>query len=69
MTYLLKLHPEITIKSRSVRQHMTRCLASNVRNTLRQREPDVRVKASWDALRVGLPETLPPSGSASWKRA
>ncbi|QFU01921.1 tRNA sulfurtransferase [Halomonas sp. THAF5a] len=60
MTYLLKLHPEITIKSRSVRQHMTRCLASNVRNTLRQREPDVRVKASWDALRVGLPETLPP---------
>ncbi|APE29540.1 tRNA 4-thiouridine(8) synthase ThiI [Halomonas aestuarii] len=60
MTYLLKLHPEITIKSRSVRQHMTRCLASNVRNTLRQRAEGVRVKAGWDALRVKLPETLTP---------
>lgn len=59
MTYLLKLHPEITIKSRSVRQHMTRCLASNVRNTLRQLEKGVRVKGGWDALLVSLPDTLP----------
>ncbi|SEL47114.1 tRNA uracil 4-sulfurtransferase ThiI [Halomonas daqiaonensis] len=60
MTYLLKLHPEITIKSRSVRQHMTRCLASNVRNILRQLDEGVRVKGGWDALLVSLPEALSP---------
>ncbi|WP_373190395.1 tRNA uracil 4-sulfurtransferase ThiI [Halomonas sp.] len=59
MTYLLKLHPEITIKSRSVRQHMIRCLASNVRNILRKQIEGVRVKGGWDALRVSLPNTLP----------
>ncbi|MGM0984050.1 MAG: tRNA uracil 4-sulfurtransferase ThiI [Pseudomonadota bacterium] len=59
MTYLLKLHPEITIKSRSVRQHMVRCLTSNVRSTLRQLDEGVRVKGGWDALLVSLPEALP----------
>ncbi|MGM0535707.1 MAG: tRNA uracil 4-sulfurtransferase ThiI [Pseudomonadota bacterium] len=58
MSYLLKLHPEITIKSRSVRQHMTRCLASNVRNTLRQLDCGARVKGGWDALLVDLPDRL-----------
>ncbi|MBB3188963.1 tRNA uracil 4-sulfurtransferase ThiI [Halomonas cerina] len=58
MLYLLKLSPEITIKSRSVRQQMTRCLATNVRNTLQHHAAHVRVKAGWDLIRVRLPEPL-----------
>ncbi|AMD01031.1 tRNA uracil 4-sulfurtransferase ThiI [Halomonas chromatireducens] len=56
MYYLLKLFPEITIKSRSVRRQMTRCLVSNVRNVLRPLGNDIRVEGSWDALHVRLPE-------------
>ncbi|PMR71598.1 tRNA uracil 4-sulfurtransferase ThiI [Halomonas heilongjiangensis] len=59
MHYLLKLFPEITIKSRSVRRHMTRCLAGNVRTILRRLDEGVSVKDTWDALHVTLPEALP----------
>ncbi|MDR5866010.1 tRNA uracil 4-sulfurtransferase ThiI [Halomonas koreensis] len=58
MLYLLKLHPEITIKSRSVRQQMTRSLTANIRNTLRRLDPGVRVKDQWDAIRVRLPDGI-----------
>lgn len=61
MYYLLKLFPEITIKSRSVRRHMIRCLASNVRNTLRPLDPRVKVQERWDILQVALPDDLPPA--------
>ncbi|HSH57140.1 MAG TPA: tRNA uracil 4-sulfurtransferase ThiI [Halomonas sp.] len=57
MYYLLKLSPEITIKSRSVRQHMTRCLAANVRNTLKPLERSIGVRAGWDLLMVSVPDT------------
>ncbi|TDB05664.1 tRNA uracil 4-sulfurtransferase ThiI [Halomonas marinisediminis] len=57
MYYLLKLSPEITIKSRSVRQHMTRCLAANVRNTLKPLEPGIGVRAGWDLLMVSVPDS------------
>ncbi len=59
MHYLLKLFPEITIKSRSVRRHMTRCLAGNVRIILRRLDEGISVKDTWDALHVTLPEALP----------
>ncbi|WP_282042097.1 tRNA uracil 4-sulfurtransferase ThiI [Halomonas alimentaria] len=55
MYYLLKLFPEITIKSRSVRRHMTRCLAANVRNTLKPLDRRIAVRDGWDLLRVSLP--------------
>lgn len=58
MHYLLKLFPEITIKSRSVRQHMTRCLTANVRNTLHPLDERIKVKRGWDALQVIPPEGL-----------
>ncbi|AXY43630.1 tRNA uracil 4-sulfurtransferase ThiI [Halomonas sp. JS92-SW72] len=61
MYYLLKLFPEITIKSRSVRRHMIRCLASNVRNTLRPLDPRVKVQERWDILQVALPDDLSPA--------
>ncbi|WP_136246853.1 tRNA uracil 4-sulfurtransferase ThiI [Halomonas borealis] len=65
MLYLLKLHPEITIKSRSVRQHMTRCLTSNIRNTLRRMDERARVKDQWDAVRVRLSEDLTAETTAA----
>ncbi|EPC03282.1 hypothetical protein L861_17215 [Litchfieldella anticariensis FP35 = DSM 16096] len=52
MKYLLKLFPEITIKSRSVRKEMVRCLRANVRNTLSRYDAGVRVTGNWDALEV-----------------
>lgn len=59
MKYLLKLFPEITIKSRSVRQEMVRCLRANVRNTLVRRDPKIRVTGTWDSLEVMPDEGLP----------
>ncbi|WP_163559500.1 tRNA uracil 4-sulfurtransferase ThiI [Halomonas sp. NO4] len=58
MYYLLKLFPEITIKSRPVRRQMTRCLVSNVRNTLSPLGESVRVKGGWDSLQVSTDESL-----------
>ncbi|PMR72935.1 tRNA uracil 4-sulfurtransferase ThiI [Billgrantia endophytica] len=60
MYYLLKLFPEITIKSRSVRRQMTRCLVGNVRNVLRPLGEDVQVRGGWDALAVKVPDGMTP---------
>lgn len=59
MRYWVKPFPEITIKSRSVRKVMMRCLRANVRNTLQRLDPEVRVIDRWDALEVH------PSGEPS----
>src|SRR5690554_5924455 len=72
MYYLLKLFPEITIKSRSVRSQMTRCLAANIRNVLAAQATQgkdspsgaVRVQGSWDELRV----RVPGDASSEWYR-
>jgi tRNA uracil 4-sulfurtransferase len=60
MYYLLKLFPEITIKSRSVRRQMTRCLVGNIRNVLRPLGDSLRVQGSWDAIKVHVPEAAEP---------
>ncbi|MGQ4880060.1 tRNA uracil 4-sulfurtransferase ThiI [Billgrantia sp. LNSP4103-1] len=52
MYYLLKLFPEITIKSRTVRRQMTRCLVGNIRNVLRPLGDSLRVQGGWDAIKV-----------------
>lgn len=54
MSYLLKLSPEIMIKSRPVRRQMSRHLVSNVRNTLRHHGVEARVRDAWDHLRVRI---------------
>ncbi|NIC04226.1 tRNA uracil 4-sulfurtransferase ThiI [Billgrantia bachuensis] len=63
MYYLLKLFPEITIKSRSVRRQMTRCLVGNIRNVLRPLGEEVNVQGGWDALKVRIPANAP----AEWR--
>ncbi len=63
MHYVIKLHPEITIKSKSVRQRFTRLLEGNIRNVMRRDNLEVRIKRLWDALVVRpvdvAPERLP----------
>lgn len=61
MRYRLKLFPEITIKSRPVRQEMIRSLRTNIRNTLSRLIPGVRVTDCWDALEVRLDNVLDES--------
>lgn len=57
MLYTIKLHPEITIKTKPVRQLMTKNLAQNIRNVLRRISPDVTVRNDWDSILVRTPDT------------
>ncbi|RQW69600.1 tRNA 4-thiouridine(8) synthase ThiI [Halomonas sp. YLB-10] len=58
MEYRLSLSADIATKSASVRRHMGRCLATNLRNALRRQEPKTKVVAQWDHLVVRLPREL-----------
>ena len=52
MKFIVKLFPEITIKSKSVRQRMCKVLQGNIRNVLRRQDPSVKVRLDWDKLVV-----------------
>ncbi|MGL5948376.1 MAG: tRNA uracil 4-sulfurtransferase ThiI [Aeromonas sp.] len=52
MKFIIKLFPEITIKSKSVRQRFTKMLQGNIRNVLRRFDDDARVRMDWDKLIV-----------------
>lgn len=50
MKFIIKLHPEITIKSKSVRKRFTKLLESNIRMVFKQHELSVEVRNQWDKL-------------------
>lgn len=52
MLFVVKLFPEITIKSRPVRRRMIRILRRNLRALLREIDPGVAVTGEWDSLDV-----------------
>ncbi|WP_026052670.1 tRNA uracil 4-sulfurtransferase ThiI [Gayadomonas joobiniege] len=58
MKFIAKLHPEISIKSRSVRQRFTKILESNIKNVLRRRDPKAWVQKQWDCIDVRVSEGL-----------
>jgi thiamine biosynthesis protein ThiI len=62
MKLIVKVFPEITIKSRPVRKQFIRQLAKNVRAVLRDLDADVSVEGVWDNLelqtRVDEPKAL-----------
>lgn len=62
MKLIVKVFPEITIKSRPVRKQFIRQLAKNIRSVLRDLDPAVAVSGEWDNLelqtRVSEPKTL-----------
>ncbi|VAX76524.1 tRNA sulfurtransferase [Serratia symbiotica] len=52
MKLIIKLFPEITIKSRSVRLHFIKILSSNIRNILKQYDASLVVVRHWDYIEV-----------------
>ncbi len=52
MKLIVKVFPEITIKSRPVRKRFIRQLGRNIRAVLRELDPEVKVDGVWDNLEV-----------------
>jgi len=52
MKLIVKVFPEITIKSRPVRKHFIRQLGKNIRTVLRDLDPQLVVTGVWDNLEV-----------------
>src|SRR3990167_6493078 len=52
MKIIVKVFPEITIKSRPVRKHFIRQLGKNIRSVLRDLDPALKVSGVWDNLEV-----------------
>ncbi|MFC3609404.1 tRNA uracil 4-sulfurtransferase ThiI [Stutzerimonas tarimensis] len=62
MKLIVKVFPEITIKSRPVRKRFIRQLVKNIRAVLRDLDPELRIEGEWDNLEletaVSDPRTL-----------
>jgi len=54
MRFILKLFPEITIKSKPVRKQMIQRLQNNLANLMRSIHPDIKVIKDWDKLTVDV---------------
>ena len=52
MLFLIKLFPEITIKSRPVRRRFNRQLRKNIKSVLRAIDPAIQVRGEWDVIEV-----------------
>ena len=54
MLFLVKLFPEITIKSRPVRRRLVRLLRKNIKSVLQAFEDQLRVSGEWDVIEVEI---------------
>ncbi len=54
MKFVVKLFPEITIKSKPVRQRLVKQLRQNIQVVLRREFESVRVQGFWDKIEVSL---------------
>ena len=54
MLFLVKLFPEITIKSRPVRRRLVRLLRKNIKSVLRAFGDQLRVSGEWDVIEVEI---------------
>ena len=52
LKFIVKLHPEIAIKSKSVRKRFTKLLEKNIKLILLRKDEKVRVKNNWDNIAV-----------------
>ncbi|GAP74088.1 tRNA 4-thiouridine(8) synthase ThiI [Pseudoalteromonas sp. MM17-2] len=50
--FIVKLHPEIAIKSKSVRKRFTKVLENNIKIMMRRIDEQVKVRNNWDNLTV-----------------
>lgn len=56
MKFVVKLFPEITIKTRPVRKLLVKQLTQNIRNVLIRVTEDIRVRNAWDSIEVRTPD-------------
>ena len=56
MHFVVKLFPEITIKSAPVRKRMTRQLRDNLRKMFRPLHEDIKVSRDWEKIEISGPE-------------
>ncbi|HBC82760.1 MAG TPA: tRNA 4-thiouridine(8) synthase ThiI [Escherichia sp.] len=62
MKFIIKLFPEITIKSQSVRLRFIKILTGNIRNVLKHHDEEIKVVRHWDHVEVRTKdETLRPA--------
>ncbi|KIO37697.1 tRNA s(4)U8 sulfurtransferase [Shewanella sp. cp20] len=59
MKFIVKLFPEIMMKSKPVRMRFTKMLETNIRNVLRKVDEEARVQRQWDKIMVRVPEDKP----------
>ncbi len=57
MKFIVKLFPEITIKSKPVRKRFIQRLQSNMQITLKRLSDDIKVRALWDKIEVEVDST------------
>lgn len=59
MHFVVKLFPEITIKSAPVRKRMTKQLRDNLKKLLSPLHSDIRVERDWEKIEITGPENNP----------
>ncbi|WP_428636925.1 tRNA uracil 4-sulfurtransferase ThiI [Shewanella sp.] len=59
MKFIVKLFPEIMMKSKPVRMRFTKMLETNIRNVLRKVDEEAKVQRQWDKIMVRVPEDKP----------
>ncbi len=55
MKFIVKLFPEIMMKSKPVRMRFTKMLETNIRNVLKKVDESAKVKREWDKIMVMVP--------------
>ena len=63
MKFVIKLFPEITIKSKPVRQRFVRQLRQNISEVLKREYEHIAVQGFWDKIEVGLKSSHPTGES------
>lgn len=58
MKFIVKLYPEIMMKSKSVRMRFTKMLETNIRNVLKKVDENVKVQRQWDKILVIAPDNV-----------
>lgn len=59
MKFIVKLFPEIMMKSKPVRMRFTKMLETNIRNVLKKVDESAKVKRDWDKIMVMVPSDRP----------
>ncbi|MCE9679139.1 tRNA 4-thiouridine(8) synthase ThiI [Shewanella sp. AS1] len=59
MKFIVKLFPEIMMKSKPVRMRFTKMLETNIRNVLRKVDEEAKVQRQWDKIMVKVPADKP----------